>query len=338
MARARTLRPSDAVGLALVVVWWAWVVAVGVLTGRAVPLGSPYLVAPLVVVGGVVLGRLAGRGASVDVDSKSGRWSLLALVVAVASLMPGAAWKMAPGPAPLGYPNANTAAATQVLVLCALALLGCSDRWTRGLLVVLVAASGFGIVHHGSIAGMAVAIPAVLLVLVTLVWRPRRQWWAVALGIGSLAGAVVLLLRLATLPVWPDAALRGLSSVRQDLWRIALRVWGDHPVTGAGPGAFARANPYAVDTDLAAAHSSLLQVGSELGLVGVGLLGLLVLAGYVVATRGRPALGILAATAWTALWIHSLVDHLFDYPGLALLAGVVLGWAGATSGRRHSRS
>lgn len=335
MSRARPLRPLDAVGLALVAAWLVWVVVSSVLNGRPVILRSTYVVAPLVLVAGVVLGRLAGGGAPEEQGGVSRPhrtwWLDVTLIVFVTALLPGVAWRMAPGPPPLGYANANTAVATQVMVLCGLALLDQSrDRWGQSLLLVLTTASAFAVVHHGSIAGMVVAVPVVLLVLLTLLWRPRHQWWATLLGLASLGAAVVAFLRLATLARWPDAAVRGLSSVRKDLWEVALEVWRAHPFVGAGPGSFAELNPYAVDPDLAAAHSSLLQVGSELGLVGVVLLGLLVLVGYVLATRGRPAAGVLATAAWTALWIHSLIDHLFDYPGLALVAGLVLGWAGAT--------
>lgn len=329
MRRAHPLRPLDAVGLALVAVWLVWVVVSAVLNDRPVVLASTYVVAPLVVVAGVAVGRLAA-GSLREGRAAGWGWAEVALVVAVAALLPGVRWSMAPGPPPLAYANSNTAAATQVMVLCGLALLGPGlDRIGRAFFGVVAAAAALAAVHHGSIAGLVVAVPVVVLLVAMLVRPARRVWWAVTLGVGSLGAAVVALLALSTRESWPAVVTRVLSSVRQDLWDAALGLWLDHPLVGAGPGAFQEVNPFGADPDLAAAHSSLLQVGSEMGLVGVVLVGLLVLAGYAVATGGSAAAGVLAAAAWTALWIHSLIDHLFDYPGLALLAGLVVGWAGA---------
>jgi O-antigen ligase len=109
-------------------------------------------------------------------------------------------------------------------------------------------------------------------------------------------------------------------------------LWADHPIIGAGPGAFQEFTPLGRDTDTASAHSSVLQVGAETGWVGVALFALLALAGLLWAGRGVPAYAVVASAAWTALLVHSFVDHLLDFPAIVLTAGVVIGWAGASRG------
>lgn len=125
---------------------------------------------------------------------------------------------------------------------------------------------------------------------------------------------------------------------RYDYWRIAWRLWQQHPVIGVGAGNYAQ--PYfamrATSEDVQQPHSLELQTLSELGLVGAGLL-LLFLAGVLAGTlrmsravaRSRTsralhaaALGVFVAwlTQTSADWMHLL-------PGLtaiALLAVAVL--------------
>lgn len=323
MARPRGLGILDAAALGAVALWCVWVVASSVWNGRVPQLGGTYIVAPVVLVAGVVLGRVAAR-------TPQGPLADALLLFPLVALLPGVALRMAPGPPPLGYANSNTAAATQVMVLLALAALDRSrDRWNRAILWVAVGVAAWAVVHHGSRAGIVVAVPVALIVLLTLTRPPRHRWCALVLGAGSLAAAVVVFLWLASRPTWPDAVLRAFDPVRRVMWQEALKLWAAHPVAGGGPGSFLEVNPYGHDTDTMAAHSSLLQTGSELGLVGVALLAQLVGLVFALACRGTAPRAVLGIVAWTALWIHSLVDHLFDYPGLVLLAGVVLGWAGA---------
>jgi len=244
----------------------------------------------------------------------------------------GSRLRLAPGPVPLGYENANSATATQVFALCVLALLDDRrERWRRALLTVGAAAAFAAVIKHGSLAGIATALP-VAAATVWMALRPtRRSGWAAGAGLLSLGVAGAALLRLAASPTWPDALLRSLDPVRQRMWAAALDLWAAHLLIGAGPGAYVEVNPYGHDPDTMAAHSSLLQIGSELGLVGVILTVALIGGGFLLLRRGRPAHAVVAAAAWTALWVHSLVDHLFDYPALPLLAALVLGWAANTT-------
>jgi len=72
----------------------------------------------------------------------------------------------------------------------------------------------------------------------------------------------------------------------------------------------------------------LLQVGSELGVIGIILLGALLAGGLLFAARGSRPVALIAMAAWTALAVHSAIDHLEDFPIVAVMGGVVLGWSG----------
>ena len=79
----------------------------------------------------------------------------------------------------------------------------------------------------------------------------------------------------------------------------------------------------------------MLQVGSELGWVGVALFVALLLVGFGLALRRGRAAALVATAAWAALAVHSLIDHLYEFTAITVLAGVVLGWA---SSRRIGES
>lgn len=337
MLAGRWTNSLDRIAIVLIALWLAWVPAAAMLAGRPVPLGGPYLVAPLVAVAGIIAGRLlAPRGNSAAVA-----WALLGVAVyfvAACLLTPQ------PGKLPLRYANANAAVGVQLLALAGLAALSrptppldapASARrpTTRGWVLTVAAAACVGIVVvNDSKAAMIVIAPVVVAVL----WAGLRRSGpprALTLAAGALAlvGAGWVGLDLAARPAWPAALLRALDPARQQLWQDALGVWLRHPVTGGGPGAFAEASLLARDPDTATAHSSLLQVGSELGVVGVALFAALLLVGLGLATRGSRAAGLIAAAAWTALAIHSFADHLYEFPAVTFAAGIVLGWASASS-------
>ena len=84
--------------------------------------------------------------------------------------------------------------------------------------------------------------------------------------------------------------------------------------------------------------ASRFQVASELGAVGVFLFGAMLAAGMNLAAqrgRGRALIGV---AAWSALAVHSMIDHLYEFPIVVVLAGAVIGWAGARPVRRAASS
>ncbi|HMR12148.1 MAG TPA: hypothetical protein PKE42_00295 [Arachnia sp.] len=72
----------------------------------------------------------------------------------------------------------------------------------------------------------------------------------------------------------------------------------------------------------------MLQVAAEFGLVGVVGFALLLAAGIAVAARGPRGVAAIAIAAWAALGVHSMIDHLWEFPAVVLAAGLVLAWSG----------
>lgn len=234
-----------------------------------------------------------------------------------------------PGKNPLGYANANAALAVQVVALAGLAMLAAPRRGRR-LLVVALALAALSTLLNRSAAGVAVALPVAVSVGLAA-WRPpRRRWWVMLLAAATTVVAAAVLLRAAASPVFPGWADRIFDSVREQLWHDAVALWRTKPVAGAGVGSFPDATALSVDPDTSTAHSSVLQVGAETGWVGVALFGAVALAGLLWTLRAPAPQTIVAATAWTALLVHSYVDHLIEFTPVVLAAGLVLGWAEAS--------
>jgi UDP-GlcNAc:undecaprenyl-phosphate GlcNAc-1-phosphate transferase len=127
---------------------------------------------------------------------------------------------------------------------------------------------------------------------------------------------------------------------RYDYWRIAWRVWREHPVLGVGAGNYARSyyQQRATTEDIDQPHSIELQALSELGLVGALLL-LAFIAGVgwgAVRMRREAARSPLSRAlmvggvgAFVAWLVQTSVDWMHLLPGLtaiALAAVAVLVW------------
>jgi hypothetical protein len=169
----------------------------------------------------------------------------------------------------------------------------------------------------------------------------RLRWWpAVTLVLG---GALVGCLAAAAVAGGVGDAARLVAETRITLASpdrsgavgAAFRVAAEHPVTGAGPG---QADLRSRGTDggtriFGYAHNEYAQVAAELGLVGLGLLAVLLVALARLLWRARatgPAVagwaGVVAATA--AFAVHSGFDFVWHLPAVVLtvtlLAGVIL--------------
>lgn len=230
------------------------------------------------------------------------------------------------------------------------------------------AAGGSVSVETGHVAGratlLASAAASLTWGLLTLGWElvvSRRPWASRTRTAGSWLLAIPILVALVvtagsaqridrgvrdqwhafTLLAEPGA-VGGASSASQsrlvsgagnryDYWRIAWRVWHEHPMLGVGAGNYPR--PYyqqrATTEDIEQPHSVELQVLSELGVVGV-----LLLAGFIGGicwgiSRMRPAAvrsplsralmvgGVGAIGAWLA---QASVDWMHLLPGLTAIA------------------
>lgn len=332
-----------ALTLAVLGSWMLWSLAGALRADLGLRPVLPYLLCPPVLVAGVVAGAALRRHALSPAVP-------VALLVTSAALVLGAVLVVEPGKAPLGYPNANAALGVQLAALAGLALLarrpgaagdapGASgtrrgpDRSSHALIVAATLLSASAVVLNRSAAGVAVVVPVLLAVGLVARLRPTAMWWrlaATAWGAIACAAAGTLIGQAARAPSFPSWAVAAFDPVREQLWHDAVALWEAQPLSGSGPGSFARATSLSRDPDTLAAHSSVLQLGAETGWVGVGFLALTVLVGLLWVARGRAPEAVVGAAAWSALVVHSTADHLLEFGPVVLVAGAVVGWAAST--------
>ena len=321
--------------LACVGAWLLWVLASSLITGQHLSPWSPHLVAPVVLVLGSLVGIVLAQC-----------WAQKKPVVPVAVALAISAYAV-----PI-YANASAAVGALLLALAFIAYLdtkrSCAlesrlnfedvivqdERHQQRVLSTGIGTIGF-LMCFGSQAVLALTVPLrILSFLSSRMKRGLPRWLVVGVGIFLVEMAAIAVLTLGLRDSWPSWLSAGdsLSSARHTLWSDALTLWRLNPMTGAGSGTFTESSDLASSTPhLAATHSSVLQVGAELGVVGVMLLAAIFIAGLVFVTRGPRTHGLIAGAAWTFLAIHSTIDHLEDFPVVALTAGIVLGWAGSAS-------
>jgi O-antigen ligase len=131
-------------------------------------------------------------------------------------------------------------------------------------------------------------------------------------------------------------------------WREARKVYSDHAPWGAGAGTFeiARRVHRADARNVSQPHSVPLQQLSDVGLVGLGLWILLVVAGALVCVRAVRRLegaervaAVALVAAPTAFLVHSLVDYSWDFLAVTAPTLLALGvLAGAGRPAREARS
>ena len=128
-----------------------------------------------------------------------------------------------------------------------------------------------------------------------------------------------------------------LTERRAALWHEALVIMAEHPIAGVGVDGFQVFSPTArSDPDARWAHNGFLQQGAETGVVGLILLVLLFVWGFVrlAATATPDAFSALGAVALAALGIHASVDYILHFPAVPLTAAALVGAAGASQKRR----
>ena len=135
--------------------------------------------------------------------------------------------------------------------------------------------------------------------------------------------------------------LRSVQSNRYAYWQAAVETWADHPIAGAGSGAFAvewlrRRTVAASARD---AHSLPLETAAELGIAGLLALALLVagaVAGVVRLHRLAPGVGAAAAGGLAAWSAHAMLDWAWEMPSLTLIALLLAAAVLATGEERHT--
>jgi O-antigen ligase len=122
------------------------------------------------------------------------------------------------------------------------------------------------------------------------------------------------------------------SPDRTGALHAALRLVAQHPLTGTGPGqADLRWKGHDHGSQLYTyVHNEYLQVTAELGLVGLGLLAVLLVAITRLLWRARPTgpagatwAGVIAATA--AFAVHSGFDFVWRLPAIVLTVTLLIG-------------
>lgn len=317
LRRLARLDYVDRAAVALCVAFFLWAATTALIHGPPMAGGSPYFWTPLLVACGVAAGRWAAP-----------RPGLAPAVILIVSfcLWSTATTGAGAGSGPLGYANAN--AALGILLAAIAGLVALSQTGVRRIALILTALGALALPVFGSSkAGVAVSLLVAIAGFITLPPRPPSAVWPLALGPTTVLAAAASVGWTATHPQLPSLAEAAIDPVRHRLWRDAYALWLQSPLTGSGPGSFAQFSPLAADPDTATVHSSLLQVAAETGMIGVGLFGLLIATGFVLAARSSRPAAWLATAAWTALAIHSFADHLLEFPAVAFTAGIVLGIA-----------
>lgn len=192
---------------------------------------------------------------------------------------------------------------------------------SRTLLVRMAALVALPLLAVGIVAtggrGPVVGVVLGLIVFFALVGRDPVSRRRLPLTLVGALAAVVLVSQF----VPGDAISRALSVLtgtgagvssdgRSQLWSQALQTFSTHPFAGVGTGGFASVNP----TNLYP-HNLLLEVGSELGLVGfVPLLGILLTGVATLAGNYRAALGQDQARAALvlALFVAAFMNAMFS--------------------------
>ena len=130
------------------------------------------------------------------------------------------------------------------------------------------------------------------------------------------------------------------TSTRRILWDVAVRIFRDHPLTGAGPGGYRRLfssyHPEAIDrqTSWASAHNLYLQQFAERGVVGGAVL--LVLCALLLARpiravrRGGGTRALWTAGAVAAFLVMSLTETSFQNEQFGALLLLIWAWGTAS--------
>ncbi len=248
-----------------------------------------------------------------------------------------------------GQPNDLGGFAAAVLLLSLGLALGAglsrAGRAAAGAAAAVAAGALALSLSRGSWIGTAVGL-VVLAVLVGPAARRRAAGLAATLAL--VAGAAVLAAPAApVVSVLVDRAgslVTGTRSPYDDrpaIWRAAVGLWSEHPLLGVGPGGYPQLagldDPLRVTTPLHA-HSLVLTLGAEQGLIGLAALTAVVATVVrtvtLARTCGGPGEGVLvgAAAALAALLGQGLVDFPLRNPVLQILVWLLVGVLVASAG------
>ncbi len=240
--------------------------------------------------------------------------------------------------APGTFGNPNWAAAFLApLVPLSLGLAsGAKRRWVYFAAAALLSAASVATLSKGGVVTLVAGLFA-FAALGRSVSKRRQLALSAAAGVCAVAAlAIAWHQDLATQASW----LRG----RLFLWRAALFIVGEHPLTGAGlggyPSAYGRAAAALVDGDAAAflplasvdfTHQDLLQFAAEGGVVTAAAFVAVVVAALASAHRRSDARSRAVGAALAAIVVNGFADSPLRVPTTFVLFFFLLGWLSPTA-------
>ena len=188
-----------------------------------------------------------------------------------------------------------------------------ADRRLQGLLlltVLILLAVGSVLIEHRAVSARGRnALP-----------RPSR----------ALAPLAVVALVAVLVPALAGGGGRGVGGNRDEYWAVAVGTFADHPLLGAGAGAFVVewSREREIEESVQDAHSLYLETAAELGILGLLALGVC-FAGVIAAGRGAhrvdPALATGPCAVLSFFAVHAAVDWDWEVPALAMPVLVMAG-------------
>jgi tetratricopeptide (TPR) repeat protein/O-antigen ligase len=254
-----------------------------------------------------------------------------------------AAFPLRPMWAGLTY-GTPTLVATLLLMLGPLAAAIAFNRYGRWPAVAVLAGAMLAVFLTGARSGYLAAAAAGLTALVLLAASRGTTWASVSssvrqrpdLVIGIFVPASILVLFF--LPSIYYRFQQGGDALRLDLWRSAVSIFADHPLTGAGPGTWVQLKVLANAEEtpnhiFANAHNLYVQTIAEVGVIGVAALLMLVI---VVGRRfasihrtGDPSVRvetIAVLAGLVAFGFQAIFDTLVNVPMVGVLLCGLVAW------------
>jgi hypothetical protein len=183
------------------------------------------------------------------------------------------------------------------------------------------------------LAGAGLAAGLALAVAVAVAGAGTRRWLALLAGIALLGGLGAVAVQGGGSEAYRavvGARANLASPERAEAVAAATRVVADHPLGGAGPGhtQLRWEGPDGGARYFSYVHNEYLQVAADLGLVGLALLAVLLVALARLLWRARataagPWAGVVAAAC--AFAVHSGFDFVWHLPAVVLTAALLVG-------------
>ncbi len=206
----------------------------------------------------------------------------------------------------------------------------------RLLYVIAIALMGVSLLLSGSRGGLVsfVAMIIILLILTTGT-KSRKKLFikgALAAGLGAviLAGSIFVGGETSLSRLGGDEGNKGISSNRTQIWKVTLKVIGDHMPLGAGLGAFGRAYTISDDqsglANVEQAHNDYLQVAADAGIPGI-IIGVIFLFLFLrlgsrsvkIENTFRRSAALGAFAGCFAVLVHSLFDFVLHVTAVSIL-------------------